>query len=184
MDEARLFREATWSVGPTWRPREGFVRNTRDGVTIGSCWYRIDGATVECEGVTADHGRISRRLEATAPIDFLGFHPLSGDCVTAKARGTDAAGEERAIVCAANSVAYLGDEGLDVLLIEPRVAYLGAEQVTVAAGTFDALHYTIRWTDQVPVLTHFWIEPEDCLPLLTVIPENGERYELATLERE
>lgn len=183
IDEARLFREATWSVGADWRPREGFVRNIRRGVTIGSCWYRVDGAVVECEGDTADHGRVSRRLEAPGPIEFLGFHPLSGDCLTAKARGTDAPGEERAIVCAANSVAYLGDEGLDVLLIEPRVAFLGAERVTVEAGRFDALHYTIRWTEHVPLLTHFWIEPEDCLPLLTVIPDNGERYELAVLNR-
>lgn len=184
MDEAQLLREVSWTVGADWRPRDGFVRNIRRGTTIGSCWYMVDGAVVECEGMTADHGRVSRRIEADRPIDFLGFHPLSGDCLTAMARGTDAPGEERSILCAANSVAYLGDEGLDVLLIEPVVAYLGPEQVTVAAGRFDARHYTIRWSDHVPLLTHFWIEPEDCLPLLTILPENGERYELVTLERD
>jgi len=183
MDDARLLREASWSLGPDWRAREGFVRNTRAGQTIGSCWYRIEDRTVECEGVTADHGRVSRRLAAERPIELLGMHPLSGDCIAAMARGCDAPGEERPIVCAANSVSYLGDEGLDVLLIEPLVTFIGAEQTTVRAGSFDALHYTIRWTDHVPLLTHFWIEPADCLPLLTVLPDNGERYELVSLER-
>lgn len=183
MDEARLHREASWTLGADWRPREGFVRNVRQGETIGSCWYRIDGAVVECEGLTADHGRVSRRLEAPRPIEFLGFHPLSGDCITAMVRGTDAPGEERELVCAANSIAYLGDEGLDVRLTSPVVAYLGEEEIAVRAGTFAARHYTIRWSDAVPLLTHFWIEPADCLPLLTVLPENGERYELVRLER-
>lgn len=183
MDEAHLFREATWTLGPGWLPREGFVRNTRHGETIGSCWYRVEGDRVECEGITADHGRVSRRLQAQGPIQHLGMHPLCGDAITAMARGTDEPGVERSIVCAANSVAYLGDEGLDVLLISPLVAYIGAEQITVPAGTFDALHYTIRWTDHVPLLTHFWIDPADCLPLLTILPDNGERYELVSLRR-
>lgn len=127
MDSARLFREASWSLDSKWRPREEFVRNIRDGMTIGSCWYRVDGRDVECEGVTADDGRISRRLRASGDIVFLGTPPLSGDCITATARGTDAPGEERAIQCAANSVAYLGDEGLSVLLIEPLVTYVGPQ---------------------------------------------------------
>lgn len=184
MGEAGLLREVSWSVGPQWQPREGFVRNTRHGVTLGSCWYRIDGAVAECEGVTAEHGRVSRRIEAARPIDFLGLHPLAGDAITAMVRGTDAPGTERTLVCAANSTAHLGDEGLEVLLVEPRVAFVGPERITVQAGTFDALRYTIRWSDEVPYLTDYWIEPTDGLPLLTLLPDIGESYELVSLTRE
>jgi hypothetical protein len=70
------------------------------------------------------------------------------------------------------------------MLVEPVVAFIGPEEITVGAGTFDALRYTIRWSDQVPHLTDFWIEPRDCLPLLTVLPAIGERYELVALERD
>jgi hypothetical protein len=183
MDEARLLRDVSVSIGPDWRPRDGFVRNLRDGVTIGTCWYGVSGASVECEGVTADHGRLSVRIDAGRPIDFLGLHPLAGDALTAMIRGTDQPGEERVLLCAANSTAHLGDEGLDVKWVEPVVAFIGPERITVRAGTFDALHYTIRWSDQVPHLTDFWIDPVDCLPLLTLLPAIGERYELVTLAR-
>jgi hypothetical protein len=183
MDEARLLREACWSVGTDWLPREGFVRNMRDGATIGSCWYRITGDVAECEGFTADHGRISRWLRAEQPIGHLGMHPLAGDAITAMVRGTDAPGVERVITCAANSLAHLGDEGLDLRQVAPVVAFVGPERITVGAGTFDALRYSIRWSDQVPHHTDFWIEPEDCLPLLAVLPGIGERYELVELDR-
>lgn len=183
MDAAKLHREASWSVGADWRPRDGFVRNMRDGRTIGTCWYRIEGDTVECEGLTQDHGRVSRRLVAGRPIQFLGMHPLTGDALTAMARGTDAPGEERPILCAANSTAHLGDEGLDVLLLEPLVAYLGPRTVTVRAGTFETHHFTIRWSDEVPHLTDFFVDPVDCIPVLTELPAIGERYELVSLER-
>jgi hypothetical protein len=183
MDEARLLREATWSVTPDWRPREGFVRNLRDGQTIGSCWYTVQDNMVTCEGITADEGRISRQITAARPIDFLGMHPLAGDAVTAMVRGTDQPLVEKTLLCAANSMAHLGDEDLSVMLVEPVVAFIGAEQVTVRAGTFEALHYTIRWSDKVPHLTDYWIDPVDCLPLLTLLPAIGERYELIKLER-
>jgi len=183
MDEARLLREVSWAVTETWRPREGFVRNVRDGQTIGSCWYSVTGEMVECEGITAEEGRISRRIEAARPIDFLGMHPLTGDAITAMVRGTDQPGQEQTLLCAANSMAHLGDEGLSLMLVEPVVAFIAHEQITVGAGTFDALHYTIRWSDQVPHLTDYWIDPVDCLPLLTVLPAIGERYELVRLDR-
>ncbi|MFM2370703.1 MAG: hypothetical protein RIS85_425 [Pseudomonadota bacterium] len=184
MDEAQLLREVSWTVTEDWHPGEGFVRNVRNGRTIGSCWYSINDGIVECEGMTAEEGRISRRIEAMRPIDFLGMHPLTGDAITAMVRGTSEPGKELPLLCAANSTAHLGDEGLSVMLVEPVVAFIGPEEITVGAGTFDALRYTIRWSDQVPHLTDFWIEPRDCLPLLTVLPAIGERYELVALERD
>lgn len=183
MDDARLLREASWSVTEDWRPREGYVRNTRDGSMIGACWYSVTDRMVECEGFTAGEGRVSKRIEAPRAIDFLGMHPLAGDAITAMVRGTDERGVEKPLLCAANSMAHLGDQDLSVMLVEPVVAYMGAEQITVGAGTFDALRYTIRWSDQVPHLTDYWIEPSDCLPLLAVLPSIGERYELMELTR-
>ncbi|WDF73625.1 hypothetical protein [Novosphingobium sp. KACC 22771] len=183
MDEAQLLREVSWSVTSDWRPRDGFVRNVRDGQTIGTCWYSVAGNSVECQGITEEEGRIARRIETDRTVDFLGMHPLAGDAITAMVRGTDQPGQGVTLLCAANSTAHLGDEGLSVLLVEPVVTFIAPEQITVGAGTFDALHYTIRWSDHVPHLTDFWIDPVDCLPLLTVLPAIGERYELVELTR-
>lgn len=184
MDDAGLLREACWAVDQDWQPSEGFVRNIRDGKTIGSCWYAINGNTVECEGMTETDGRISRRIEADRRVEFLGTHPLAGDAITAMVRGTDAPGSARSLLCAANSMAHLGDEDLSVMLVEPEVCFVGPDRIDIAAGTFDALHYTIRWSDKVPHHTDFWIDPVDCLPLLTVLPAIGERYELVSLDRQ
>lgn len=181
MDEARLFRDVNWSVGPDWTPRDGFVRNARDGTTIGTCWYRIDGTTAECEGVTETHGRVTRRLTADGPIRFLGMHPLVGDSSIAAARGVSEPGRELPVTCAVNSLAPLGDEGLDIRLLAPLVAYIGPERITVGAGTFDAQHFTIRWSERVPEVTDFWVHGEDQLPLLSIIA--GLRFEMVELER-
>lgn len=183
MDEARLHREVTWSLDRELRPRDGFVRLTRAGVTIATCWYLVDGVRVECEGVTQDHGRISRVATASRPIQFLGMHPLTGDSIIAAARGTDEPGVERRVMIAANSLAHLGDEGLDVQLLKPLVAFVGEERIEVAAGSFDARRYTIRWSETMPHKTDFWVTADDCLPLLTIVPALGERYEMVEFER-
>lgn len=183
MDAARLHREASWSVGPDWTPRDAFVRTMRDGETIGSCWYRITGALAECQGVTEAHGRVCRREAAPGPIRFMGMHPLAADCTIAAIRGTDAPGEEWPVVSAVNSLAPLGDEGLDVQILSPLVAYVGAERISVRAGDFDALRYTIRWSAEMPHVTDFWVDAADFLPLLTIVPETGQRFELVTLDR-
>lgn len=181
MDEAQLFRDVNWSVGPDWTPLEGFVRNSRDGRTIGSCWYRVDGTAAECEGVTETHGRVTRRLTSDSPIRFLGMHPLVGDCSIAAARGLSEPGRELPIRSAVNSLAMLGDEGLDVQLLDPLVAYIGPERITVTAGAFDAQHFTIRWSERVPDVTDFWVDGDDWLPLLSTIADM--RFEMTELER-
>ncbi len=179
MDEARLHRDVNWTVAPDWTPQDGFVRTMRDGVTIGSCWYRIDGASVECEGMTEGGGRVTRRLAADRAIRFLGTHPLAGDCSIAAIRGTTDPGREVAVMSAVNSTAPLGDEGLDVQLLEPLVAYVGPERITVRAGSFDAEHYTIRWSERVPDVTDFWVHGPDCLPLLSII--GAMRFEMISI---
>jgi len=181
MDEARLHRDVNWSVDNDWRPRDGFVRVMRDGVTIGTVWYGIDGRTVECEGITQDHGRVSRRLIAPSPIQFLGTHPLMGDSSIAALRGKSDPGQEVPIMSAVNSLAPLGDEGLDVQLLQPLVTYIGPEELTVRAGTFAAEHYAIRWSDQVPAVTNFWVSGPDYLPLLS--DTDHGRYELVDFTR-
>lgn len=181
MDEARLHRDVNWSVGNDWRPRDGFVRVMRDGITIGTVWYGIDGSTAECEGITQDHGRVSRRLTAPKPILFLGTHPLMGDSSIAAVRGKSDPGKEVAITSAVNSLAPLGDEGLDLLLLEPLVTYIGPEALTVRAGTFEAEHYAIRWSEQVPAVTNFWVSGRDYLPLLS--DTDHGRYELVDFTR-
>lgn len=181
MDDARLHRDVNWSVGHDWRPRDGFVRVMRDGLTIGSVWYGIDGPNAECEGITQEHGRVSRRVGAPGPILFLGTHPLTGDSSIAAVRGKSDPGKEVPILSAVNSLAPLGDEGLDLMLLEPLVTYVGPEALTVAAGTFQAERYAIRWSDQVPAVTNFWVSGPDYLPLLSET-DHG-RYELVEFTR-
>lgn len=181
MDEAKLHRDVNWSVDADWVPQDGFVRVTRDNVTVGTSWYKIEGTVAQCEGVTETHGRVSRTVTADRPIQFLGTHPLTGDSTIAAARDKGNPGVEEPIMSAVNSLAFLGDEGLDVQLLEPLVAYIGPEELTVTAGTFAAEHYTIRWSETVPMITDFWVTEGDYLPLLSLIED--QRYELMTLDQ-
>lgn len=183
LDDAGILRDTNWALDTQWRPREGFVRVSIGGHTAGHSWFRIDGSTVECEAVTRELGRVSQRLDAGGPVDFLGFHALCGDTLVSAARGLGASGVERKLTCVTNSLAGYGEKGLIAMTAHPLVTYLGPERIKVLAGEFDAQHFAVRWSEVVPTLSHFWVHGADFIPLRLQGASDPVVYELQTLEQ-
>ena len=57
--------------------------------------------------------------------------------------------------CVTQSTADYGLGGYGIHLVPPLVTYVGREAVDVAAGTFQGLHFRVRWSDQVPEVLRF-----------------------------
>jgi hypothetical protein len=181
LDDARILRDTNWTLSSDWKPLEGFVRVSIDDAIEAHSWFNIDGATVECEAVTRELGRVSQRLESSKPIDFLGFHALTGDALISAARGCVDQGVEKALTCVTNSFAGYGEKGLIAMLATPRVTYLGPERISVIAGEFAAEHFKVRWSDVVPTYSHFWVHGPDYLPLRLMGASGPVSYELSEL---
>jgi hypothetical protein len=143
-DPPPVLRDVTLSVGADFKPLDAFVRLTVDDRFVGSSWFLFEPGCATCEGYTAQEGRISQRLLLAGPPATFGTHPIQGDAwhlsVVDIARGPHWQLYPDLVM---SSLDHRGATG-PMLVRHPvglRLAYVGRERTTVAAGTFDALHF-------------------------------------------
>ena len=175
-DSPRVLRDSVTTLNPDWSPREAFVQITVDEQPIGSAWYRFTGDSAECEGWTEREGRISHSFRTQRAPAFFGTHPIQADgwhlhaYDLAQGPGERWSGET--FMC---SVHHRGADG-PTLIRRPQgslQAFIGPERVTVAAGTFDALHFRFgastddayMGTDRHPPY-HLWVTADGDYVLL------------------
>jgi hypothetical protein len=182
MDDEGLSRDVTMALDAESRPLDAFVRVIQHGAVTGTTLFRVAADAIRCDGWTQDHGDVSQRLPLRAPLRYLGLHPLVGDALIARVRGTDAPGEFRAIPGIANSLSPNGEKGLIAMPTVIDVAYQGRERVAVHAGSFDALRYGLRWNPAWPV-ADLWVHGPEALFLRLTWDYIGARYELTQLTR-
>ena len=175
MEEDQLTRDASWTVGVDGLPVEGHVRVVLGGDLVGSTWFRFTDTETECESLTKRMGRTSQRLPGRR--SYLGLHPLIGDGLIAAVRGHDSPGEERMIDSVTCSYDINGETGLIALPIGIAVTYVGPDEVTVPAGTFEADHYLLRWQPHWPA-AKLWVHGEDAIFLRLSWEVSGLNSEL------
>lgn len=167
MDDIGLIREVSIGMEEDFRPRDGCCRIWQGGA---ESLMRFD--------VADDHVRCGQTvLPLAAPLPYLGLHPLAGDALIIHRRGTDALGEFRPIAAVTNSISPNGEEDLHMQAMEIHVACMGEQDITVAAGTFAAWHYRLRWRDDWPA-ADLWVRAGDGLFLLMRWPMISAWYEL------
>lgn len=180
MDDLDLWRDVSMSLDRHSRPRDAFVRVTQHGRVQGTMLYTCAPDSLELDGATAEHGRVSRRIALASPLDYLGLHPLVGDALVALCRGTDAIGEFRTVPGYTNSSSPNGETGLLAVPTAIAAAYLGEAQITTPAGIFDARHYQLRWQPQWPA-ADLWVSGDEALFLRLTWTLNRSCYELIEL---
>ena len=171
---------ATYRV-TDWLPLEGFVRDVVHGRTQMHGCFLVAGNEVRCEAWTAQSGHLSRQLVAPGPVEHLGLHNVVADCLVGACRGATSPGEEFPVRCVTQSTADYGLGGYGIHLVPPLVTYVGREAVDVAAGTFQGLHFRVRWSDQVPKYSDFWVS-DDFVPLRLLGASGDVSYELFELD--
>lgn len=162
MDDVALTRDVTLAMDDHWRPLDGFCRITKAGVRAASLWFDVGATDVALHG-WIDGARVAPApLALSAPLVYLGLHPLQGDALIVNARGTDRPGDFVPIACATNSISPDGDEAVGIRPVTIEVAYLGEETLVVPAGTFAARRYALRWVPAWPA-ADLWVRRDDCV---------------------
>ncbi|MEM7705275.1 MAG: hypothetical protein AAF358_06965 [Pseudomonadota bacterium] len=143
-DAPNVMRDVMLTVDDSWTTREAYVRLSVGDQFMGATWYRFEDRFAECEGVLADRGRFSDRVEYDQPGDLFGTHPIQGDAWHLHSldvsNGPTVKIFDRFLM---TSLDHRGATGPELVWHDPgmRIEYVGPETVTVAAGTFDALHF-------------------------------------------
>lgn len=197
-DAPNVMRDVTLSIGTDWRPTDCFVRLSVGDAFVGSSWFQFTEREALCEGYTVNEGRISQRIALQRPIDAFGTHPIQGDGWLMKIVAQDQPGVARQyrnlMLC---SLDHRGATG-PLLMPHPLgvpITFVGRERITVAAGTFDALHFRITETADDAADTRnelgkhppydIWVtaDGEFVMLLATVKGYMMTRYELTEYER-
>jgi hypothetical protein len=180
MDDIGLTRDATFSLDVRSRPTDAYVRIIQNGQVKAATLFLVEPDAVVCEGVIARLGRLSQRKSTFGPAGYLGLHPLAGDALVTLLRDEQKPGEFITIHGVANSGAANGDEGHFAMSAAIDVAYIGQEEVAVAAGTFVARRYALRWRPEWPP-ADIWVHGPLAIFLRLTWELTGARFELATL---
>jgi hypothetical protein len=173
-----LRRDTQWVVARDGTPREGFVRDRLQGRTVMQSCIRIAGNVAESSLWAEEGGWQQQRVESPRPVAHLGLHSLLADVQVALKRGPTDAGVERPVVCVTASMADYGLGGYGLHVVPPLVTFVGPARVAVRAGGFDAEHYRVRWSDQVPKYSDFWVTPGSFVPLRLLGASGDVSYEL------
>jgi hypothetical protein len=181
MDNDRLLRDVTLTVDKNWYPVDAFVRLSVEESLVGSSWFHFTKTTAECQGFTAQEGRLSQQFETEGRIGFFGAHQLHGDawaCATLQR-------DDGSAPVLNFSSSHLPNGGSGPTLVPTpsdfaRQEHVGAEQIEVAAGRFETEHFQFFVADYPPI--DIWTLGADFIPVRMRWDLLKQSYELVELE--
>ncbi|MDE1150813.1 MAG: hypothetical protein PW843_30045 [Azospirillaceae bacterium] len=185
MDDIALIRDVTLSMDGAWRPLEGFCRITQDGAIDAATHLIIGPNSASMSGLVRRDDRlavVNEVMTCPTPPAYLGLHPLQGDALITNCVPDAAPGVFVPVSTITNSHSPDGERNVGLHALAIEVAFMGAETVTVAAGTFQARRYALRWHPDWPP-ADLWVRAEDCVFLLMRWSMIDRWYELATLDQ-
>jgi hypothetical protein len=145
-DAPDVVRDVVLAVDREGRPIDCSVRLTVGGRYEGTGLMRFADRHAECETFNRAAGRLSQRIDTGERVRGLGAHPIVGDALLLRLydlkRGP---GREFFPNLMLTSPDHRGATGPMLFALGFGIEYVGAERVSVAAGSFDALHF--RYVD-------------------------------------
>jgi hypothetical protein len=151
-DRPSVMRDITYSLDEDWNPMDCFVRIAVNDRFMGTGWFRFGPDFAECETYTSLDGRVSQRMETDGRLKTFQNHAIVCDAWhmrlfdLAQADGGVQSIDEMLL----SSPDHRGATGPMLFRIGFGVEYHGEEQITVEAGTFDALHFRIVSSPGLP----------------------------------
>jgi len=159
----------------SFRPLEASVSYWNAGRYKGFASLMVDGDTLHLSS-TGSYGTVAQKVEVPGQFS-IGSHPISGDgwhLWLEEEPGQEPASFQASVF------------GLDATADPMRpitgrltpmpVERIGAERITVPAGTFDTVHYRIAGRSDL------WIHGEDRTMIRMLMPGAGLEYVLTRLE--
>ena len=145
-DEPNVIRDVVLGLDKDRYPTDCSVRLSVGDKYEGTGLFRFAPDHAECETFNRRDGRISQRIATPARVRWLGAHPIIGDalglCIYDLAKGP---GREFYPNMMLTSPDHRGATGPLLFAAGWGLEFVGRERITVAAGSFDALHF--RYVD-------------------------------------
>ena len=141
-----VLRNITCHIGPDRKPRNLLVHLTLGDEFLGSGWmaYDADNGQIICESTGPDIGRNSETREA-GEFDAFGTHPIAGDGFTTRLMDVSQGPHKRRLKFFLPSPDHRGASAPQIAYLEMVMEYVGKEEKTVEAGTFQCRRY--RYVD-------------------------------------
>ncbi len=184
MDDDRLLRDVVMTVTRNWFPVDAFVRLSIEEKPVGSSWFNFTEGTAECQGFTAQEGRLRQHYDVPGRVGFFGAHPLHGDAwACATLQRDETLDSDRELHNFSSS--HLPNGGSGPMLVPTSTEflskkYIGDERIEVAAGSFDTRHFQFLVADSPPI--EIWLTGSDFIPVLVRWDFLKQSYELVELE--
>jgi hypothetical protein len=177
LDDVDLLRDVTIGMDADRRPIDGYCRLTRGGVDEAALWFRVGADGVRVDADLAGVAQPTQHIATERRLAYLGLHPLQGDALIVTQRGINWPGRFVDVETITNSISPNGDEAVGAVLMTIAVAYVGTEQIEIAAGSFTARRYALRWREDWPA-ADLWVRQEDAQFLLMRWSQVPGWYEL------
>lgn len=147
-DEPNVVRDVSLALRHSdSAPLDCSVRLTVGNEFEGSGWMRFADGYAECTTYNRKDGRIQQKIETPEPVKWLQAHPIVGDALLMKlydlAQGP---GEQAFTNLFLTSPDHRGATGPLFFVTGLTLVYVGEEQVSVAAGDFNARHFQVTGT--------------------------------------
>lgn len=179
IDDSQIVRDVVWSVDANFRPLDCYERLVVRG-TLSMGWFTFEKGYCRVEGVYADLGRVSQRLDYTHEPTFLACHPLVGDCLAVA--GYDfSAGGRQVLHGIATSPTVNGSTGPIATRSSHPVDYLGWVTVETPIGPIGAHHFRLYYGPNNEKTEEIW-SGEDFSFVRVRNDELATTYELVELE--
>ena len=108
---------------------------------------RFADGYAECETYNRRDGRIRQKIDTAAPVKWLQSHPIVGDALLMKLYDLDKGpGTSVFSDLFLTSPDHRGATGPMFFITGFSLVYVGEEEVTVGAGTFQARHFQVTGT--------------------------------------
>ena len=159
-DDPRISRDAVYTLGADWRPREAFVRLQVDGRYEGSGWFRFERDQVVVETFNAAKGRHSAVTKIEAPVRAFVAHPVSTDDMLAAGYEHGGPKRQRLPGSYTSSTDPYGRIGPSLEPSATWLEYAGRESVATPAGGIEADRYELfTEADATAPLESLWTLP-------------------------
>jgi hypothetical protein len=151
-DEPPVVRDANLRMNRLRAPQECFVRIAVGGAFRGSGWFRFEHGLAECEAFTSVEGRVHQTIRLDGHIPGFGNHAIVNDAFLLSlydlSEGPGVQVTKRLLL---SSPDHRGATGPMLFPVDLAIQFVGEEKVTVAAGTFEGLHFRMIDVPGMPV---------------------------------
>lgn len=148
-DEPNVIRDVVLAMNADASPIDGSLRLSVGNALEGSGWYRFGKDFAELEAINREIGRTSERIETDEPVRWLQAHPIVGDGLLMKLYDlSKGKGIQYFKDLLLTSPDHRGATGPMLYKLDSMgLEYHGEEEITVAAGTFRARHFSLASAD-------------------------------------